>query len=73
MCRASGTPALREGIARRTIDRTLHRVDDACELRQQAIAHQLDYATVMSLQRRLDQVLEEHAQRSERAGFIYAD
>ncbi len=43
------------------------------ELSQQSIAHQLHDAAMMALQRRLDQVLSERAQRGERTGFVRTD
>ncbi len=55
------------------IDCSRNGVHDACELRQQAIAHQLYDATVMSLQRRLDQLFAECAQHSKRPGFVRAN
>jgi hypothetical protein len=50
----------------------LHRVDHAGELDQSAVAHQLDDAPVMRLDRRIDAELAMRLERLERARFIFA-
>ena len=51
-------------------DGAFDRIDDAAELRQQAVAHQLEDAAVMLVDLRLEQLLAVRAQPLERPGLI---
>ena len=60
----------RPGCANR--DRALHGVDDAPELHERAVAHQLDRAPVMRGDGRLDQVVAQGLEPGVRAGLVGA-
>jgi hypothetical protein len=53
-------------------ERAVHRVDDAGELYQCAVADQLDDAAVVSRNRRVEQAFSVMLQGSERAGVVGA-
>ena len=60
---ALGHPALQ-------VDGARHRVDDAAELGQKAVAHQLEDAAVVLLDRRLEQLPAVRSEPLKRAGFV---
>ena len=65
-----GHAALRSAIAALDRDRAFDRVDDAAELDQHAIAHQLDDAAVMLGDQRVRRALAARFERSERPRLV---
>ncbi len=67
---ASGTPASRSAMPSLDRDRACHRVDDAGELDQGAVAHELDDAAPVLGDERLDQLLAVGLEARERALLV---
>ena len=72
MRRSGGTPALRSIMAVLHLDRAAHRVDDAAELDDAAVAGALDDAAVMRGDGRVDQVAAERPKPRKRAVLVRA-
>ena len=67
-----GQPIVAERHAALHLDREQHRVDDAYELHQQPIAHQLDDAAAILQRLRLDQFADMGLDGGDRAGLVPA-
>ena len=69
---SGGTPALRSAMRVLHFDRAAHRVDDAAELDEHAVAGALDDAPVMHGDGRIDQIAAQGAQPREGAILVGA-
>ena len=52
------------------VDGAVHRIDDRRELNQRAVAHQLDDAPAMQLDRRIEEFRTQHLQRRQNAFLV---